>query len=216
MSSSSGEAKKRESVFSEDVIKNIANCTLCLSSLEFHPDSEAMRDMRRRNCENTNLRAPLVNDISVVYLAETPPHMNRYIYRSDTPVATGSQSLAGIILEDLRIRNELDPNWKAGCRGGSLEEKEKLLQMLKSKGILVLDCCHCYTGIVKSGRRRKYVRKCFANNSEKILKGIISGRNVEVRTCYYNARRMLERKKSGFEKTRDNNVVANWRIKNER
>jgi len=216
MSSPSSEARSSENVFSEDVINKVVNCTLCVNSLEFHSDSEAMKDMRRRNCENTNLQGPVVNDVRVVYLAETPPHINRHIYRLDTPVAKGSQSLAGIILKDLELRSELDPKWNANCRRGSLEEKKKLLQMLKSKGILILDCCHCYTGIDKSSRRRKYVRKCYDNNSVKILKGIVKNRNVEVRACYYNSRRMVERKNSGFEKTGDSNGVTSWRIMNER
>jgi len=216
MSSSSNEAKRCDNVFTEEDIIKIANCTLCVNSLEFHPDSEDMRDMRRRNCENTNLQGLLANEVNVVYLAETPPHMNRHIYRLDTPVATGSRSLAGIILEDLRQRNELNPNWNADCRIGPLEEKEKLLQMLKFKGILILDSCHCFTGIDIPGRRRKYVRRCYDNNSSGILKGVVRERNVEVRTCYSNPRRMLDRKKSGFEKTGDKNGIASWRIMNER
>jgi hypothetical protein len=159
-----------------------------------------LRNMRGTNCNNTNIQWPSVIDVRVVYLAETPPDLNQHIYRLDTPIAKEIQSLSGKILKDLKSRGELDSDWNANSDQGPLEEKEKLLRMLKSKGILVLDCCHCCTGIDKPSKRRKYVRRCYGDRTEEILRRIVLDANVEVRTCYANPRRLLERKR-GFRRT---------------
>jgi len=205
------EAHAVDEVFAEKAIKRIADCNLCVNNPDFNPQSSEMKEMRMINCKSANDYGPSTKAVETIYLAEAPPHMNRYIYRLNTPLATQPHSLPYIIQEDLKKEGVLDPNWNAGLAPGSTDEKKEFLRLLKSEGILILDCCHCVTGLDKPGLRMKYVRKCFDRCASRFLVDIVKGRDVEVVCCYASPKKLLRRQKSGFKKTCDRNGLTVWK-----
>jgi len=156
-----------------------------------------------------NAAPSLENGISIIYLGEAP-RSSKHIYNPKLPIDHRFRSLSMKIINDLFARGELDENWNSKVKYRNLDEKSLFIKILQSRGIIVIDCCHCSLDDVED--KRKFIRQCFEKHTKVIIKHLLdSYENIEIRPCYMNTENLLHDFKLFQRITPKRTILSTWK-----
>lgn len=161
-------------IYSESDIIRVRSCQplgICKEIPRSYPP-----DLAERNCRLTNTWAPPVEvGIRALYIGESPPSSEKFIYDIDTPVGWFSRKIQG----DLRNRMGLND-----FRGDI--DKSDFLVRIQKNGVLAIDCCKCAIDYESLGRtvRNDIACQCCRNHTKNILAGICRKYDPQIRFAF--------------------------------